>query len=79
MQEHAGGRQHNEEEKYVKSAFKLINCMNSGQVGTDYQKPISNHQLSPVRGIGAKKPESFYYGALPVSSSSSNCKGLDCS
>lgn len=76
MQEYAGGRQHNEEEKYGKNTFKLINCINLGQVDTNCQKPISNHQLSPVRGIGAKKPKFFYSGALSFSSLSSSCKGL---
>lgn len=78
-QKYARGRQHNEEEKYGKNTFKLINCMNSWRVDTNCQKPISNHQLSPVRGIDAKKPELFYYGALSVSSLSSNSRGLDCS
>lgn len=35
MQEYAGGRQHDEEEKYGKNTFKLMNCINSGQVGTE--------------------------------------------
>jgi len=79
MQEYAEERQHNEKENYGKNTFKLINSIGSGQTDTNCQKTTSNHQLPPVRGMGAKKPESFYYGALSVSSLSSNCKGLDCS